>query len=127
MTMDPKNKCDICGRQYKLIPIKTKGLDEWAIGMDTSHVRVRLREQDTTTLLDCDICPHCARGLIYHIHTMKRNAPRKCFFCEFDLGPINPNYPHPNCKNCSEYCNFQAKKRMTQGMKIEYNFYNGDV
>lgn len=124
--MELKRTCDICGRQYKLIPMKTKGIDEWAIGMDTSHIRIRVREDDTTTLLDFDVCPHCATELIWDIKTRKRNATKKCHFCEHDFGPNHPDY-RKSCQGCSNYCNFQLKERMSETQRLAWTFYNGDL
>lgn len=124
--MEPKRTCDICGRQYKLIPLKAKGIDEWAIDLDTSHIRIRLREDDLTTLVDYDVCPNCARNLIWHIKTLKRNATKKCHFCEHDFGPKHPDY-RKGCQGCSNYCNFQLKKRMSPIQKLHWEYFNGDL
>lgn len=124
--MEPKKTCDICGRSYKLIPIKTKGYEEWAVGMDTSHVHIRLREQDTTTILGKDICIGCAKKLIKYVVKMKQDAPRKCDFCEHDLGPKHPDH-RKVCKDCIRHSHFQIKNRMSDHQKYEWQLFNGEV
>ena len=124
--MELKKTCDICGRQYKPIPLKSKGIDEWAIGLDTSHIHIRLREDDLTTLVNYDICPTCARNLIWHIKTLKRNAIKKCHFCEHDFGPKHPDY-RKGCQGCSNYSNFQLKKRMSNIQELHWKYFNGEM
>lgn len=125
--MEPKMTCSICGRLYKPIPIKTKGIDEWAIGLDTSHIRIRLREDpDKTALYDFDTCPHCAREVIWKIKTMKRKATRKCEFCEHDRGPKHPEYKK-GCEGCSNYSKFQLKERMGSIQKLHWKYFNGEL
>jgi hypothetical protein len=126
MEMEPKKMCGICGRMYKPIPLKTKGIDEWAIGYDTSHIRIRLRDDpDKTALYDWDTCPNCARNVIWHIKTMKRTRRNRCDFCEHDLGPKHPDY-RKGCQGCHNYCNFQLKKRMSVAQNLFWKYFNGE-
>lgn len=116
-----KNTCEICSRLYK--PVSPE-YPTFIPG--TSSVRITLRNQDKTGFLDYKICPHCASELIWHIKTMKRNAPKKCDFCEFDHGPAYED-PQPECKDCVKHSNFQKKKRMSKIEKYKWRFYNGDI
>ena len=120
--MEPiKKTCDICTRLYKTIT------NEYGSCIpDTSSVRITLRLPDKTGISMYNVCPHCASELNWHIKTMRRNAPKKCDFCEFDHGPAYDS-PQPECKNCVKHSNFQKKKRMCKIQKLQWDFYNGDI
>lgn len=69
--MDQKKTCEICNRLYKTPPLKY-----FENIPDTSRVYIRFTESDNLTIYSGDICPNCARELIWKIKTMKRNAPK---------------------------------------------------
>lgn len=120
-----KSRCEICGILYELIPTKIRGgIEEGAVGMDTSVIRIRLRArtQDPAKSFYYDTCPSCTQKLVMHIKDMQREAPCKCFWCEFDFGPKHPNY-RKGCEGCSNYCNFKLKKRMGSRQRDEWKMY----
>jgi len=121
--MEEKKTCDICKRVYKLTPTNNKE----PFMFDTSHVKIDLKEPGRKSMFDYDVCPECAKRLVYYIIRLRRDAPRKCFWCEFDLGPKSPNYPHPNCAECSQYNKFKLKKRLTPHALAEWKWFNGEV
>ena len=118
--MDKKKKCDICGRLFKVTDYES---------MCNSYSRIRIHAQDHNyTIGECDhdTCPACALKVLYYVEKMKRDAPRKCHFCEHDFGPKHPEY-RKHCENCSKYSNFQLKKRMSPHQKEMWDIYNGEV
>lgn len=119
--MEQKKTCEICNRLYKIPPFEYPTFIPI-----TSRFHVQLKEDGKTTIFSGDICPGCARELIWKIKTMKRNAPKKCDFCQFDHGPLHET-PQPECKDCVDYYNFQLKKRMTTVDKIRWDNFNGDL
>lgn len=119
--MDQKKRCEICNRLYKIPPLEYPTFIPV-----TSRVYIMLKESDTTTIFSGDVCPNCAKELIWKIKTMKRNAPKKCDYCEFDRGPLYLE-PQPECDNCIDNSNFQLKKRMTKTQKLGWAHYNGDL
>lgn len=119
--MDQKKTCEICNRLYKIPPLKY-----FENIPDTSRVYIRFSESDKLTIYSGDICPGCARELIWHIKTMKRNAPKKCDFCKFDRGPLH-ELPQSECKNCIKYSNFQLKKLVREIEKVRWAHFNGDL
>ena len=123
--MELKKTCGICGRSYKVGTTQI-GIDEWCLGIETSHVQIKLRESDTTTFLGKDICTGCAKKLLNYVLKLKREAPKKCFWCEHDFGPNHPNY-RKGCEGCgSNYSAFQLKKRMSPHQLAEWKYYNGE-
>ena len=119
--MYQKNTCEICNRLYKIPPLEYP-----AFVPNTSHVRIKLKEHDTLTIFHGDVCPGCARQLMWTIKTMKRNAPKKCDFCEFDRGPLH-EHPQLECRDCVKHSNFQLKNGMTEMEKIRWDHFNGDL
>lgn len=120
--MEPTKKtCDICTRLYKIAPLKYP-----AFVPRTSNVRINICDNDKISIFDYDVCPNCAAELNWRIKTMRRNATRKCFFCEFDRGPLYED-PQPECRACVKFSNFQKKKRMSNLMKHQWDFFNGDL
>lgn len=120
--MEPTKKtCDICTRLYKIIPptdpIYIPG---------TSHVRITLRQPNKTKFFDYDICPNCAMEINWYIKTMRRKAPKKCEFCEFDHGPLYED-PQLECRDCVKHSNFQKKKRMSKLQSLMWDYFNGDL
>lgn len=120
--MEPTKKtCDICTRQYKIAPLKYP-----AFIPQTSHVRIDIRDNDKISIFDYDVCPNCAAELNWRIKTMRRNATRKCFFCEFDRGPLYED-PQLECRDCVKHSNFQKKKRMSKLQSLMWDYFNGDL
>lgn len=120
--MEPTKKtCDICTRLYKIIP----PTDPTFIP-GTNNIRIRIKDPVKTAILNYDICPTCTTEIMWHIKTMRRNATRKCFFCEFDRGPLYED-PQLECRACVKFSNFQKKKRMSNLMKHQWIFFNGDL
>ena len=118
--MDSKNKCGVCGRLFKVTDFET------ALKLFS---RIRIHAQDhnyTVGECDFDTCPACALKVLYYVEKLKREAPRKCHFCEHDFGPKHPNY-RKGCEGCSEYSKFQLKKRMGERQKHEWAYYNGEI
>lgn len=115
-----KMTCEICSRMYKATPFKYP-----AFLPGTCSVSITLKNSDKTGYLHHNICPHCATELIWHIKTMKRNAPKKCDFCEFDHGPSYEE-PQPECIGCVKHSNFQLKKQMSNIDKLKWDHFNGD-
>lgn len=114
-----KKRCSICGYGYDLIPVP----EDKPYFLDSSHCRITLRKGTKTAFFDYDICPRCADKLVYHIYKLQSDAPRKCFWCEFDLGPKSPNYPHPTCECCFNYNNFKLKERLSPHARLEWEAY----
>ena len=118
--MNRKNTCDICGRLFKVTDFEAAC---------KQHSRIRIEVQENSCLAkQCDLttCPRCAFELFWKVQVMKRDAPRKCDFCDHDYGPKHPEY-RKHCENCSKYSNFQLKKRMSEREKHEWALYNGEV
>lgn len=120
--MDQKKTCEICNRLYKI-----PSLEYPTYIPHTSRFHIQLRESNTTTIYSGDICPNCARELIWKIKTMKRNAPKKCDYCEFHRGPLHSEHPRTECRHCIDYSYFQLKKHMTEIDKIRWDHFNGDL
>lgn len=120
--MEQKKTCEICNRLYKTIPLKLPGS---ASKLDTNSIRITFRLPNKAGILNYDICPGCTSQLMWHIKTMKRNAPKKCEFCQFDHGPLRET--PPECKDCIKYSNFQLKKRMSEIEEIRWKHFNGDL
>lgn len=119
--MEQKRTCEICNRLYKIPPL------EYPTYVPvTSRVHISLKESDKTIIFNGDICPNCARELMWNIKTMKRNAPKKCDFCKFDHGPLYVK-PQLECRDCIKYSNFQKKKGMTEMEEIKWKHFNGDL
>lgn len=119
---DDKAVCHICTRKYKLFPAEETSL------LRNSRVELFLRcFENPPRLRRYDICPTCAWKVHMAIYRMMMEAPKKCDFCQFERGPKHPEYPHPNCKDCTAYSNFQVKKRMSERQKYEWALYNGEV
>lgn len=119
--MEQKKTCDICNRLYKIPPLEYPTFIP-----HTSRFHIQLKESNTTTIYSGDICPGCARELIWKIKTMKRNAPKKCDFCQFDRGPLH-EYPQPECKDCIKHSNFQLKRHMSKLEQMKWAHFNGDL
>ena len=120
--MDQKKTCDICNRLYKIPPLEYPLLIQ-----KTSHVHIKLYEDNKLTIYNGDICPNCARELIWKIKTMKRNAPKKCDYCEFHRGPLHSEYPRTECRHCIDYSYFQLRKHMTKIDRMRWDHFNGDL
>lgn len=119
--MEQKKTCEICNRLYKIPPL------EYPTYLPhTSSFHIKLREPHKTFIFSGDVCPNCARELMWHIKTMKRNAPKKCDFCQFDRGPLH-EHPQPECRACVKHSNFQLKKPMSVIEKIRWDHFNGDL
>lgn len=119
--MEQKKTCEICNRLYKIPPLEYPTFIP-----HTSRFHIQLKESDTTTIYSGDICPNCARELIWKMKTMKRNAPKKCDFCQFNRGPLH-ELPQLECRDCLEYSNFQLKNHMREIEKIRWAHFNGDL
>ena len=120
--MDQKKTCEICNRQYKLNPT-----EDDSVIPGTSSFYIRLREPNKTTMYAGGICPGCARELLWKVKTMRRNAPKKCDFCDYHRGPLHHENPRTECRHCSNYSNFKLKKHMTNIDKIRWDHFNGDL
>lgn len=123
--MGSKRVCGICGRLYK-VGKKRVGIDEWSIITDTSYVQVKVREPDRDEFFGKDICVNCARKIFRYVMQLKKEALRKCDFCEHHHGPKHPEY-RKVCENCDVYSDFELKKRMNQIEKYRWDWYNGEV
>ena len=119
--MEQKKPCEICNRLYKIPPLEYP-----TFLPKTSHVHIKLYEDNVSTIYNSDVCPNCARELVWKIKTMKRNAPKKCDFCQFDRGPLH-EHPQPECRACVKHSNFQLKRHMTNIDKIRWEHFNGDL
>lgn len=119
--MEQKKTCEICNRLYKTNPT-----EDDSVIPGTSSIYIRLKEPNSTILFRGNVCPNCARELLWHIKTMKRNAPKKCDFCQFDRGPLHET-PQPECKDCIKHSKFQLKKHMREIEKIRWAHFNGDL
>ena len=120
--MEQKKTCEICNRLYKAIPLPYDSRI-----LSSSSVRITIRQPDKTAIIFYnDICPNCAAEINWHIKTMRRNAPKKCDFCNFDRGPLYED-PQPECRDCVKHSNFQLKKRMTKIEKLKWDYFNGDL
>ena len=119
--MEQKKTCEICNRLYKIPPLEYP-----AFIPKTNSVHITLRIPDKTAIISYNVCPNCAREVIWHIKTMKRNAPKKCDFCQFDRGPLYED-PQPECRDCVKHSNFQLKKRMSKTEKLKWDHFNGDL
>lgn len=118
--MDNKKKCDICGRLFKV--------SEYESLCDSySHIRINVQRMGYT-LKQCDLttCPDCALNLFWKVQVMKRDAWSPCEVCDHDHGPKHPEY-RKHCENCSQYSNFQLKKRLSERETYEWQRYNGEV
>ena len=117
--MDRKEKCGICGRLFKVTDFEI---------MLKQFSRVRIHAQDhnyTIGECDYDTCPACALKVLHFVEKMKREAPRKCDWCEHDYGPKHPKY-RKGCEDCSRYSNFKLKKRLSEREKYMWDVYNGE-
>lgn len=116
-----KNTCEICNRLYEIPPLEYP-----TFVPNTSRVHIRHKDSDKIIIFSGDVCPGCARELMWHIKTMKRNAPKKCDFCDFHRGPLHED-PQPECRDCIKHSNFQLKKHMTPIDKLRWDHFNGDL
>ena len=119
--MEQKQTCKICNRLYKI-----PSLEYPTFIPKSSLVYIKLYEDDKITIFNGNVCPGCARELMWHIKTIKRNAPKKCDFCQFDRGPLHET-PQPECKDCVKHSKFQLKKPMSVIEKIGWDHFNGDL
>lgn len=51
----------------------------------------------------------------------RMEATNKCFFCEYDIGPLGNI--KPQCKTCFNFKNFQVKKKMHPRQYHEWQKY----
>lgn len=124
----PEKVCDICGKVYK------RKLHHFAAEflpvIDSSHVRVQIEGDRTSEFFDFDTCPICAHRILRTVIDLQRNRPIKCEFCEFDKGPRYDGAKPEHCKTCSDYSEFQLKKKMCVRQNYEwqqYKRYFGEV
>lgn len=105
--------CGLCGRTYSLKTVNRRPCSD--------NLRLFLLNRKSVKLHEYDICPHCAIKLHNFINDIRRNRPKKCEFCEFDIGP---RVAMPSeCAECRNFNNFQLKKRMHPRQAYEWEKY----
>lgn len=120
--MEPdKRSCDICGRTYELKPIIFPSVSKYPVHMDSSSVRVQFALPKKTEIYDFKTCPHCAEQIHRYIFGIQKNRPKKCEFCEFDRGRLVQT--PVECGTCSNFSNFQLKKKMHPRQAHEWQMY----
>lgn len=111
-----RRKCDICGRLFEVTEYEA---------LCEQYSRVSIRVQRAGYLMDqhnFDTCEHCARRVLHYMFERKRLAPKKCIWCEHDVGPKHPDYKK-DCVDCSDYSNFQLKKIMSPDLQAGWKLY----
>ena len=111
--MEQQKVCSLCGREYSLKPVNRRPCSDM--------LQLFLMNRKSVTLHEYNICPQCALKLHKVVLDIQRTRPKKCEFCEFERSPRVAKLPE--CETCSNFNNFQLKKRMQPRQAYEWDKY----